>query len=106
MSTGKAPNEGIKTESNYLRGGIKQGLEKIIEGSLAESDTILTKFHGIYQQDDRDLRAGRRAKFLDKAYSFMARVRVPGGVCTPSQWLHMDWIADNYANGTLKLTTR
>ncbi|MDX1949545.1 MAG: NADPH-dependent assimilatory sulfite reductase hemoprotein subunit, partial [Rickettsiales bacterium] len=47
-----------------------------------------------------------RAKFLDKAYSFMARVRVPGGVCTPSQWLHMDWIADNYANGTLKLTTR
>ncbi len=106
MSTGKSPNEGIKTSSNFLRGTVKEGLEQIIEGSLVESDTILTKFHGIYQQDDRDIRAGRRVKFLDKAYSFMARVRIPGGVCTPSQWLHMDWIANNYANGTLKITTR
>ncbi len=103
---GKSKNEGIKDKSNYLRGGIKEGLENVITGALEEDDTQLTKFHGIYMQDDRDIRAGRRSKKLDKAYSFMARVRVPGGVCTPQQWLDMDYLSDNYANHTLKLTTR
>lgn len=104
--TGKAKNEGIKDTSNYLRGTIKEGLSESINGTVSEDDTQLTKFHGMYQQDDRDLRANRRKKFLDKAYSFMIRVRLPGGVCTPDQWLKMDYISDNLANGTIKITTR
>ena len=78
----------------------------MITGALPEDDTQLTKFHGTYQQDDRDLRGERRKKKLEAAYSFMIRVRVPGGVCTPAQWLAMDEIARSYANGTLRLTTR
>ena len=64
------------------------------------------KFHGSYQQDDRDLRPGRRKHKLEKAFSFMIRVRVPGGVATPKQWLETDRMADQFANGTIKLTTR
>lgn len=106
IKVGKTHNEGLKNESNYLRGDLAESLAVEIDGSVSEDDAQLTKFHGTYMQDDRDLRAGRRKKFLDKAYSFMIRVRVPGGLCTPEQWLHMDYISDNYANHTIKLTTR
>ncbi len=99
-------NESIKTASNFLRGTILEGLANLTTGALAEDDTQLTKFHGIYQQDDRDIRAERRKKKLEKAFSFMIRVRVPGGVCTAEQWLAMDRISSVYANGTIKLTTR
>ncbi|MDB4635349.1 NADPH-dependent assimilatory sulfite reductase hemoprotein subunit, partial [bacterium] len=68
--------------------------------------TQLTKFHGIYQQDDRDLRGERRKAKQERAFAFMARVRVPGGVCSPQQWLDMDRFCTDYANGVLKLTTR
>ena len=99
-------NEGIKTGSNYLRGTLAEALSDPLRGDVSADDAQLTKFHGIYLQDDRDERAERRKKKLDKAYSFMIRVRVPGGVTTPAQWLAMDTLADTYANGTLKLTTR
>ncbi|MGH7212865.1 MAG: NADPH-dependent assimilatory sulfite reductase hemoprotein subunit, partial [Acetobacteraceae bacterium] len=99
-------NEAIKERSRFLRGTIAEGLEDRISGALAEDDTQLTKFHGIYQQDDRDLRAERAKKLLDKAYTFMARLRVPGGVMTPAQWLAMQAIAEERGNGTLRLTTR
>ena len=66
----------------------------------------MTKFHGIYQQDDRDLRGERRKAKQERAFAFMARVRVPGGVCSPQQWLDMDRFCTDYANGVLKLTTR
>ncbi len=99
-------NESIKDASRYLRGTILEGLADTSTGALAADDTQLTKFHGIYQQDDRDLRKDRRKHKLEPAYSFMIRVRVPGGVCTPQQWLDMDAIATTYANSTLKLTTR
>jgi sulfite reductase (NADPH) hemoprotein beta-component len=99
-------NEGIKIRSNYLRGTIAEGLADMSTGSLSEDDQQLIKFHGSYQQDDRDLRADRRKHRLEKAYSFMLRVRVPGGVATPAQWLAVDSISDMYANGTIKLTTR
>ena len=99
-------NEGLKTKSNYLRGTILEGLADPMTGAVSDDDTQLMKFHGIYQQDDRDIRAERRKQKLDKAYSFMIRVRVPGGVSTTEQYLAMDEIADQYANGTLKLTTR
>lgn len=100
------PNEGIKTRSNYLRGTIAEGLADLSTGQLATDDLQLIKFHGTYQQDDRDIRAERRAKKLEKAYSFMIRIRVPGGVATPKQWLETDRMAHEYANGTIKLTTR
>lgn len=99
-------NEGIKASSRFLRGTILEGLADESTGALADDDTQLTKFHGIYQQDDRDLRTERRKQKLEKAFSFMIRVRVPGGICTPQQWLQMDEIANTHANQTLKLTTR
>ena len=101
-----AKNETIKEASNLLRGTIVEGLLDESTGALASDDTQLTKFHGIYQQDDRDIRRERRKAKLEPAYSFMTRVRLPGGVCTPQQWLDMDAFCTDYANGTLKLTTR
>ncbi len=101
-----AANEYIKIRSNYLRGTIKEGLVDLSTGSMSEDDQQLLKFHGTYQQDDRDLRPNRRKHKLDKAYSFMIRIRVPGGVATPEQWLETDRLATQFANGTIKLTTR
>ncbi|MCD8482139.1 MAG: assimilatory sulfite reductase (NADPH) hemoprotein subunit, partial [Verrucomicrobia bacterium] len=92
--------------SNYLRGTLLESLEDPLSGAISADDSQLSKFHGMYLQDDRDVRNERRRQKLDKAYSFMIRVRVPGGVATPEQWLQMDKLADLYANGTLKLTTR
>ena len=77
-----AKNESIKEASNLLRGTIAEGLLDQSTGALAADDTQLTKFHGIYQQDDRDVRRERRKAKLEPAYSFMTRVRLPGGVCT------------------------
>ncbi|KIO27258.1 hypothetical protein M407DRAFT_233226 [Tulasnella calospora MUT 4182] len=99
-------NENIKIASNYLRGTIAEGLKDTSTGALAASDGQLTKFHGIYEQDDRDIRDERKDAGLEPAYSFMIRVRMPGGVCDPKQWLAMDRIADERGNGTFKLTTR
>lgn len=99
-------NEHIKAGSSYLRGTIAEGLEDTSTGALAPSDTQLTKFHGIYQQDDRDIRDEREAQGVEPAYSFMIRVRLPGGVCTPAQWLVMDQLADEHGSGHFKLTTR
>ena len=99
-------NEHIKAASGYLRGTIAEGLEDFSTGALAPSDGQLTKFHGIYQQDDRDIREEREAQGVEPAYSFMIRVRMPGGVCLPHQWLQMDQIADEHGSGTFKITTR
>ena len=101
-----AKNETIKVNSNFLRGTIAGGLLDDSTGALAADDTQLTKFHGIYQQDDRDLRGERRSAKQERAYQFMTRIRIPGGVCTPQQWLAVDRFCTNYANGALKLTTR
>ncbi len=99
-------NEGLKESSDYLRGTLAESLNDTLRGDVSADDAQLTKFHGIYLQDDRDERRERRKKKLDKAYSFMIRVRVPGGVTTPEQWLVMDELSDKYGNGSLKLTTR
>lgn len=98
--------ERIKEQSNYLRGTIVEGLADRITGSITEDDTKLLKFHGSYMQDDRDIRDERRKQKLEPAYSFMIRVRAPGGASTAEQWIAMDDIANTYANGTIKLTTR
>ena len=99
-------NEQIKEESNYLRGTIVEGLEDTSTGAISASDQQLTKFHGTYQEDDRDLRDERKAQGLEPAYQFMIRCRLPGGVATPAQWLQMDAIASANGNETMKLTTR
>ncbi len=101
-----AANETIKIRSNYLRGTIKEGLADLSTGAMSEDDQQLLKFHGTYQQDDRDLRPNRRKHKLEKAYTFMIRIRVPGGVATPQQWLETDRLATQFANSTIKLTTR
>jgi sulfite reductase (NADPH) hemoprotein beta-component len=80
-------NEAIKSNSRYLRGTIADGLTRVETGSLSDDDQQLTKFHGIYVQDDRDLRAERGRKKMEKAFIFMVRLRVPGGILTPTQWL-------------------
>lgn len=106
MSETLSKNETIKEASRYLRGTIAEGLDEAVTGGIVEDDQQLTKFHGIYLQDDRDLRAERRRKRMERAFGFMVRVRVPGGITTPAQWLEMDRIADAYGSGTLRLTTR
>ena len=99
-------NEGIKERSNFLRGTISESLSDDSTGSISAEDAQLTKFHGTYMQDDRDKRASLIKAKKEKAFSFMIRVRVPGGVCTPSQWIGIDKLADKFGESTLKLTTR
>ena len=99
-------NEDIKIASNFLRGTIEEGLADPSTGAISASDQQLTKFHGTYMQDDRDLRDERKAQGLEPAYSFMIRCRLSGGVATPQQWLQMDEIATAMGNETMKLTTR
>jgi sulfite reductase (NADPH) hemoprotein beta-component len=106
LSDQRSRNEHLKEASGYLRGTLAQGLLQEATGAISEDDGQLVKFHGMYLQDDRDLRAERTKKKLDKAYSFMIRLRIPGGVITPSQWITLDDIARTYANGTLRATTR
>lgn len=100
------PNERLKDQSNYLRGTIEQSLAAPLTGSVTSDDTKLMKFHGIYQQDDRDLREERRRQKLEPAYQFMVRVRLAGGVCSPRQWLKIDELSELYGGATLRMTTR
>ncbi|OAQ97774.1 hypothetical protein LLEC1_00558 [Akanthomyces lecanii] len=99
-------NEDIKLASNFLRGTILEGLADPSTGAISAADQQLTKFHGTYMQDDRDVRDERKAQGLEPAYSFMIRCRLPGGVSTPKQWVQMDDIANELGNETMKLTTR
>jgi len=101
-----SPIEIIKENSNYLRGTIIESLNDSLTGSIKEQDQVLSKFHGTYQQQDRDLDDERKHQKLEPLYSFLIRVRVPGGITTPAQWLALDELADKYADKTLKLTTR
>ncbi|KAI2629033.1 sulfite reductase [Xylaria nigripes] len=99
-------NEDIKSASNFLRGTIMEGLNDLTTGAINASDSQLTKFHGTYMQDDRDIRDERKAQGLEPAYAFMIRCRLPGGVATPLQWIQMDDISTSLGNETMKLTTR
>uniref|UniRef100_UPI003216F265 assimilatory sulfite reductase (NADPH) hemoprotein subunit n=1 Tax=uncultured Draconibacterium sp. TaxID=1573823 RepID=UPI003216F265 len=98
--------EKLKYDSNYLRGTLAESLANPITGAIAEGDTQLSKFHGMYLQWDRDLDKERKRQKLEPAFSFLIRLRMPGGRFTPEQWLKMDVLSDKYANHTLKLTTR
>ncbi len=98
--------EDLKEKSNYLRGTIEESLANELTGGLSADDQLLIKFHGSYQQQDRDLDEERRKQKLEPLYSFLIRIRVPAGVTTAQQWLDIDALSDKYADGELKLTTR
>ncbi len=108
ITTPTAPSsvERIKSASLGLRGTLAESLADPHTAGVRDDDGQLIKLHGIYQQDDRELREERRKRKLEPAISFMIRVRLPGGVCTPAQWLAMDDLATRHGNDTLKLTTR
>jgi sulfite reductase (NADPH) hemoprotein beta-component len=96
----------LKASSRYLRGTIVESLADPLTGAVQPDDNNLLKFHGTYQQDDRDLRDERARQKLEPAYEFMVRIATPGGVVTPQQWLEVDRIAREYGDGSLRLTTR
>ncbi len=106
MAKEPSRNERIKEASAYLRGTLAEGLREELTGAIVEDDAQLVKFHGMYLQDDRDLRPERTRKKMEKAFAFMIRVRIPGGVLTPAQYLTLDRIGRDYGNGTLRVTTR
>ncbi|HEV2656084.1 MAG TPA: hypothetical protein VGT82_14055 [Ktedonobacteraceae bacterium] len=104
------PGEGSKVErikitSNYLHGQIAEELQEDTS-RFSEDQIQLIKFHGIYQQEDRDSRQARKAEHVEKAYQFMVRSRIPGGALTAEQYLVEDEMAGRYGNGTMRITTR
>jgi sulfite reductase (NADPH) hemoprotein beta-component len=101
-----SPVEKIKKESHGLRGTIMAGLADEITGAISEDDQAVIKFHGMYQQDDRDVREERAEKKLDRLYSFMIRLRLPGGFLTPQQWIATHEIAGKNSTGVIKITSR
>ncbi len=98
--------EGIKLASDGLRGTIQQSLKDEITGAIREDDKAVIKFHGMYEQDDRDRREERAEKKLDRLYSFMIRLRLPGGFLAPEKWVAMNNVADEHSTGVIKITTR
>ena len=98
--------EHAKIQGQNLRGTIDDVLRNETLEKFEHDDLQLLKFHGSYQQDDRDLRKSRRDEGLGRAYSFMIRVTLPAGELTPEQYLDLDRMADEFANGTLRITTR
>jgi sulfite reductase (NADPH) hemoprotein beta-component len=98
--------EKIKLKSDALRGTLAEGLKDEITGAVSEDDQSLVKFHGMYQQDDRDRREERAEKKLERLYSFMIRLRIPGGFLTPEQWIATHHIAGEHSTGVIKITTR
>ncbi len=99
-------SERVKITSNALRGTIEESLNDEITGAMREEDTLLLKFHGMYQQDDRDRREERAQKKLERLFSFMIRLRIPGGVLSSEQWIALNEIAGKDTTDELKITTR
>ncbi|MBC7536276.1 MAG: sulfite reductase subunit beta, partial [Ferruginibacter sp.] len=98
--------EKIKVASDGLRGSIQQSLHDEITGAIREDDTAVIKFHGMYQQDDRDRREERAEKKLDRLYTFMIRLRLPGGFISAKKWIAANEIAGENSTGVIKITTR
>lgn len=99
--------ERLKKESNYLRGTIAEDLHDGLTGGFTGDNFLLIRFHGMYQQDDRDIRAERAEQKLEPRHAMMLRCRLPGGIMTPKQWLGIDKFAeDNTLYGSIRLTNR
>src|SRR6476659_7256323 len=101
-----SPVETIKKKSDALRGTIAEELQQEVTGAIGDSDANLVKFHGMYLQDDRDRREERASKKLERLYSFMIRLRLPGGFLKPEQWVAAHHVAGAYTTGVIKITTR
>lgn len=100
-------NERLKAESDHLRGTIISDLQNEITGGFTGDNFMLIRFHGMYQQDDRDIRAERAAQKLEPLHNVMLRARMPGGIITPQQWLAIDkFAAEKTLYGSIRLTTR
>ncbi|MCW8834459.1 MAG: assimilatory sulfite reductase (NADPH) hemoprotein subunit [Colwellia sp.] len=100
-------NERLKAESNFLRGTIAQDLTDRITGGFTADNFHLIRLHGMYQQDDRDIRAERQKQKLEPLHNVMLRARLPGGIITPTQWLTIDKFAEEKTSyGSIRLTTR
>jgi sulfite reductase (NADPH) hemoprotein beta-component len=99
-------NEQLKAASRHLRGNIAKGLDNTLTGAVPGDDPLLMKFHGIYQQDDRDCRNERRQRHLETLYQFMVRLRIPGGVLTRDQWHGLDILSRRFAERGIRITTR
>ena len=107
MSGKPSGAEAIKADSRALRGSIAEEIAAVeARGGLSEGAYTLLKFHGTYEQFDRDSATERKQRGEDKDWSFMVRVRAPAGRLTAAQWLALDSLADTHADGTLRLTTR
>lgn len=104
--TNLSSTERIKQKSDGLRGTLTESLQDEVTGAIREDDQALIKFHGMYQQDDRDRREERAEKKLERLFSFMIRLRLPGGFLTPEQWIALHHIAGEHSTGTIKITTR
>jgi len=101
-----SPNEGIKENSAHLRGTIQEELADTSTGAISADNGQLTKFHGLYLQDDRDQRIPLKKAGKEKAFSFMCRVRLPGGRASSQQWIMLDELSNLFASPSLRLTTR
>ena len=101
-----SPEETLKATSDQLRGTIAAGLLEETTRAVPGSAPKLMKFHGLYQQDDRDARKQRSKESVGKHYMFMVRCKIPGGRVTAAQYLVLDDLADRYGNGTLRFTSR
>ena len=102
-----ADNERLKRESRNLRGTIEEDLKDDLTGGFTADNFQLIRFHGMYQQDDRDIRAERAKQKLEPLHNVMLRARLPGGVITPEQWLVIDKFAEDHSiYGSIRLTTR
>ena len=101
-----SPVEAIKLKSKGLRGTLAQGFENAVTGAVSADDQTVIKFHGSYQQDDRDRRAERELKKLEWAYSYMIRLRLPGGEVSDAQWRGLHKLCNENASGVIKITTR
>ncbi len=100
-------NERMKEDSNFLRGTIAEDLKDRMTGGFTSDNSQLIRVHGMYQQDDRDIRAERQKQKLEPLHNVMLRARMPGGIIKPEQWLAIDKFADDYTSyGSIRLTTR
>ncbi len=102
-----ADSERMKQQSNYLRGTIKDDLKNGLTGGFDGDNFLLIRFHGMYQQDDRDIRAERAEQKLEPRHAMMLRCRLPGGIITPKQWLDIDKFASEHTlYGSIRITNR
>lgn len=100
-------NERLKSESHLLRGTIKEDLTNDLTGGFLGDNFQLIRFHGMYQQDDRDIRAERTGQMLEPLHTVMLRVRLPGGIITPEQWIGIDKFASEHTQyGSIRITNR